>query len=107
MIHMKNIEIMTAKSATYLGNVGDKAIKSYEARKLNEARAALEAKARELGVSLEAIMGVSGGRKKTVAAAKYRHPENAALTWTGRGRTPKWVVDHEAQSRSRDDLLIA
>jgi DNA-binding protein H-NS len=52
-------------------------------------------------------MGMSGGRKKTFVAAKYRHPENAALTWTGRGRTPKWVLEHEAQGGSRDDLLIA
>ena len=22
---------------------------------------------------------------------KYRHPENGALEWTGRGRKPKWV----------------
>lgn len=102
-----NLENMSLDELKALSKDIDKAIKSYEARKLNEARAALEAKARELGVSLEAIMGVSGGRKKTVAAAKYRHPENAALTWTGRGRTPKWVVDHEAQGRSRDDLLIA
>lgn len=84
----------------------EKAIKTFEARKLNEARAELEAKARELGVSLEAVMGGSKGSKKTVAPAKYRHPENASLTWTGRGRTPKWVVEHEAQGGSRDDLLI-
>lgn len=25
--------------------------------------------------------------------AKYRHPENGELTWTGRGRKPKWVED--------------
>lgn len=101
-----NLENMSLDELKTLSKDIDKAIKSYEARKLNEARAALEAKARELGVSLEAIIGVSSGRKKTVAAAKYRHPENAALTWTGRGRTPKWVVDHEAQGGSRDDLLI-
>ena len=84
----------------------EKAIKTFEARKLNEARAELEAKARELGVSLEAVMGGGKGSKKTVSPAKYQHPENASLTWTGRGRTPKWVVEHEAQGGSRGDLLI-
>lgn len=102
-----NLEEMSLAELKALAKEIDKAIKSYEVRKLNEARAALEEKARELGVSLEAIMGMSGGRKKTFVAAKYRHPENAALTWTGRGRTPKWLLEHEAQGGSRDELLIA
>lgn len=101
-----NLKTMTLDELKALSKEIDKAIKSFEARKLSEARVALEAKARELGVSLDAVLGTSSGRKKTVVNAKYRHPENAALTWTGRGRTPKWVVEHEAQGGSRDDLLI-
>ena len=38
----------------------EKAIKTFETRKLAEARAVLEAKARELGVSLEAILTSEG-----------------------------------------------
>ena len=102
-----NLENMSLDELKALSKDVDKAIESYEARKLNEARAVLEAKARELGVSLDAVMGGSNGRKKTVIAPKYRHPENPALTWTGRGRTPKWITEYEAQGGSRDDLLIA
>lgn len=102
-----NLENMSLDELKALSKDVDKAIKTYEARKLNEARAELEAKARELGVSLDAVMGGGSGRKRSVAAPKYRHPENPSLTWTGRGRTPKWVVDHEGQGGSRDDLLIA
>ena len=101
-----NLENMSLDELKALSKEIDKAVKSYESRKLNEARAALEAKARELGVSLDAVMGVSSVRKKTVVAAKYRHPDNASLTWMGRGRAPRWVVDHEAQGGSRDELLI-
>lgn len=102
-----NLENMSLDELKALYKEIDKAINSYEARKLNEARAVLEAKARELGVSLSAVMGVSGRSKKSVVTAKYRHPENASLTWTGRGRTPRWVVEYEAQGGSRDDLLTA
>ena len=101
-----NLAEMSLQELTALSRDIDKAIKSYEARKLAEARAALEAKARELGVSLEAILGVKAPRKKSAVSAKYAHPENSELTWSGRGLTPKWVKAHEALGGSRDDLLI-
>lgn len=85
----------------------EKAIKTYEARKLAEARAALEEKARELGVSLEAVLGGKPARTASSAVPKYRHPENASLTWSGRGRTPKWIADHEVKGGSREDYAIA
>jgi DNA-binding protein H-NS len=84
----------------------DQALKTYEERKIREARAELEAKARELGVSLEAVMGKGNGAKRNKVPAKYRHPENPDKTWTGRGRTPKWIAEHEANGGSRDDFLI-
>lgn len=37
-------------------------------------------------------------------AAKYADPEGK--TWSGRGRTPAWIVEHEEQGGSRDDFLI-
>lgn len=36
---------------------------------------------------------------------KYRHPENNALTWTGKGRQPKWVEFYLEQGGKLDDLL--
>jgi DNA-binding protein H-NS len=31
-------------------------------------------------------------RGKTRVAVKFRHPKNPSLTWTGRGRKPRWLV---------------
>jgi DNA-binding protein H-NS len=101
-----NLAEMSLQELTALSREIDMAIKSYEARRLAEARAALEAKAQELGVSLDEILGMKSARKRSVVAAKYAHPENPALTWSGRGLAPKWVKDHEARGGSRDDLLI-
>jgi DNA-binding protein H-NS len=69
----------------------DRAIASFEARKKAEARAALEAKAREFGFSLSEI--VEGGEKKarTPAKAKFHHPDDPSITWSGRGRRPAWA----------------
>lgn len=36
---------------------------------------------------------------------RYKNPETG-LTWSGRGRPPKWIVEAEGQGRSRDEFLI-
>jgi len=38
-------------------------------------------------------------------APKYRHPETG-LTWTGRGKAPRWIVDAEASGKPRQSFLI-
>ena len=83
-----------------------KAIGSFEDRKKAEARAAVEAKAKEFGFSLTDLAGSAGGRKRGPSAAKYRHPENPDVTWTGRGRKPKWVAEHIAAGKDIADLEI-
>jgi DNA-binding protein H-NS len=83
----------------------DKAIKSFEARRLAEARKELEQKARELGVSLNEILGVQG-KKGVKSLPKYRHPEDPTLTWAGRGRKPVWFIEAIASGKSADDLRI-
>lgn len=85
----------------------EKAINSYEARRLADARKALEAKAAELGVSLSEVMGGKPAKAaKAAVSAKYAHPENAAITWSGRGRKPKWVEAALAAGKTMADLEI-
>lgn len=46
-------------------------------------------------------------RKSTgKVAPKYRNPDNASETWTGRGRQPRWLTAFTDVGRSRDDFLI-
>ncbi|MEO6959207.1 MAG: H-NS histone family protein [Burkholderiaceae bacterium] len=44
-------------------------------------------------------------RPKNRVPAKFRHPETGE-TWTGRGKTPRWISAAEAQGQSRNDFLI-
>jgi len=69
-----------------------RAIRSYSTRKLLEARQKLEAQAREMGYSLNEIIDVPA-KGKSVNPPKYRHPENPDLTWSGRGRKPRWITE--------------
>jgi DNA-binding protein H-NS len=100
------LETMSLSEIKALQRDIEKAIKTFEERKVAEARAAIEVKARELGITLAAVIGDKSSRAGS-ATAKYRHPENPSLTWSGRGRTPKWIADHEAKGGSRDDYAIS
>lgn len=83
------------------------AITNYEGRTKAKARAELEAHARELGFNLaELIGGEAPSRKRSPAVAKYRHPENPAETWSGRGRKPAWFAAAIASGKTPDDLAI-
>ena len=72
---------------------------------LNELRAL----AKTRGYAIEDLLSkepkakLAGGNKVKV---KYRHPENAELEWTGRGRKPKWVESWLANGGSVDNLLV-
>ena len=68
-----------------------KAITNFEARKRAEAKKALEAVAKEHGMSIDSILGAKKKRKSSgPVAPKYRNPNDAGQTWSGRGRQPAW-----------------
>ena len=83
-----------------------KAISTYEDRQKEEARAKVEALARELGYFLAELVGIETKSSRAPTAAKYRHPENPALTWSGRGRKPQWFVEALAAGKTATDLAI-
>lgn len=83
-----------------------KAISTFEARQKAEARTKVEAVAREMGYSLAELVGTDSKPKRTPAAPKYQHPKDPAVTWSGRGRKPKWFVDALASGTPAGDLEI-
>lgn len=68
---------------------------------------------REYDISPEEIAAAYRSANKTARRVankqsvppKYRDPASGK-TWSGRGRTPRWLVTAEEQGRSRDDFLI-
>ena len=83
-----------------------KAISTYEDRHKAEARTKLEAIAKEMGYSLAELIGIEMKATHAPALAKYRHPENAALTWSGRGRKPQWFADHINAGKDPSALAV-
>jgi DNA-binding protein H-NS len=58
--------------------------------------------AKELGFGGSTV-SVSTTTTKTPVAVKYRSGD---FTWTGRGRQPKFIVDHIATGGKIEDLLV-
>ena len=71
---------------------------------LNEARAFVKSR----GYALEDLLGKEIKAKGPTGKVKvkYRHPKNAALEWTGRGRQPKWVGEWLAAGGTLDALRV-
>ncbi len=100
-----NLDKLSVDELQQLQKDAAKAIANYEERKRTEALAELEKVAQKHGYKLADL---AGGKKAAKAAspAKYRHPENPALTWTGRGRQPKWIKEGLEAGKSLDDFAI-
>jgi DNA-binding protein H-NS len=84
-----------------------KAIATFEDRQKAEARAKVEVLARVLGYSLSELVGTETKSFRAPAVAKYRHPANPALTWSGRGRKPQWFVEALEAGKTASDLAIS
>ncbi|MEJ6395905.1 H-NS histone family protein [Gymnodinialimonas sp. 2305UL16-5] len=84
----------------------EQAVASFEARQRSEAIAELEKVAAKHGYKLKDLLGGKPSKAKTQGVAKYAHPENPSMTWTGRGRQPGWIKEALAAGKSLDDFAI-
>lgn len=50
--------------------------------------------------------GRRGEHSEASPVAKYRHPENPDLTWSGRGRRPAWIREGVEAGRALSDFEI-
>ena len=83
-----------------------KAISTFENRQKAEAREKVEMLARDLGFTLAELAELEGPKRKRAPSTKiYRHPDNPAVTWSGRGRKPGWFAAHVDAGKDPDVLL--
>ncbi|TDT72678.1 DNA-binding protein H-NS [Litoreibacter halocynthiae] len=90
-----------------------KAIERHDKGERNKALAAIQAKAKSLGFSLDELTGGGAGKaakptrkKRAPAKVTHRHPDDKTLTWVGLGARPKWLKDAIASGRSLDEFKI-
>lgn len=100
------LEALTLNELKQLRKDVVKAIDSYADRQKAEARVAVEAVARQMGYTLAELVPPEGRSNRIPAAPKYCHPDDPSLTWSGRGRRPKWFLDALAFGATIEDLSI-
>ena len=67
----------------------------------------IEELAGKKGFSVNQLFGGRGSsRKGTTVAIKYQNSKNAAETWTGRGRKPRWLTAKVEQGHKLESFLI-
>ncbi|MBB5367884.1 MULTISPECIES: H-NS family nucleoid-associated regulatory protein [unclassified Janthinobacterium] len=70
------------------------------------ARDEILAIAKNAGIALQDIIQAKPSAEKKTVATKFRHPEQAELQWTGRGRQPLWVRDWLVSGKDIDLLRV-
>jgi DNA-binding protein H-NS len=86
--NMNYTELMQLRSRV------DRLVEQKKTEAQTELRAKIANLAKAQGLSLEDVLGGKrrSGRGKGTVAIKYRDPKNPENTWTGRGRTPRWMA---------------
>ena len=86
--------------------------RSKKEEKLTKVRNKMAALAEAEGLDLDELLGSNPKRTKKKGAtgakvpAKYQHPTDESLQWTGRGRQPKWVVEYLKGGKKKLDTLL-
>lgn len=108
---MMNLAEMSVEELLQLQEQVAREIKLRRARDKKEVLSKIRALAAAGGYTLEELVAGAPagepGKKTRTVAPKYRHLQNPSLTWTGRGKQPRWVADYLAAGKSLSDLLIA
>ena len=88
----------------------EKAIKEYESQAKTKALQEMQAIAKKHGLSIDDVVGRKGkkskGKAKAAAAPKYRNPDNASETWSGRGRQPAWYKAAVSKGKKPESMAI-
>jgi len=71
-----------------------------------ELRQRVIAMVEDAGFKVQDLFG-KGRKGKGSVAVKYRDPQNAENTWTGRGRMPRWMVAATKGGRAKKEDFLA
>jgi DNA-binding protein H-NS len=60
------------------------------------------------GLKLEELFAELGGSKPKGKRelVRFRHPQDASLTWSGRGKRPNWMKEAMAKGMTEDQMRV-
>jgi DNA-binding protein H-NS len=102
MIDEKSLESLTIDELKELSEKIDLLLKNRQTTQRNNAIEKINQILKDNNLSPEDAFP---NRQQTKKRTTYRHPYNTAITWSGRGRKPNWLIDYIAAGNSPDDLI--
>ena len=113
-VHVGSVETMSEADLRELIENAEKALERLIAKRARKTLKEASRLAAEVGFEVTfSKVGKAGDAKakpqspRGKVAPKYRNPDNAEETWTGRGRQPKWVQAALGRGLTLSDLAIA
>lgn len=101
-----DLDSLSLKELKQLQKDVDAAIANYKDRERRKALAEVEVFLRERGLTAADLSDLGVKKTRKPAAVKYANPVDASMTWTGRGRRPRWVDAWLAEGKSLADLAV-
>jgi DNA-binding protein H-NS len=90
--------------------IGDaqKEIERKEKSRIRDIRNRMEKLASEVDMTPEQVLSYEKKAKTTgkPGVPRFRNPDNAKQTWTGRGKRPKWYMDALAKGFTPEQMEI-
>jgi len=106
---MKQLENMSVEELDELIRSAEKHKKEYDKRMREEAKRRVNEVLREYGFKLGDLFpryADANAGKPAPADVEYRDPDNPSLTWTGKGRKPKWLKEREEAGEDIEDFRV-
>jgi DNA-binding protein H-NS len=110
MVKMNGLEKLSYAELAELRSRVDRLMLEKQDTERTELRERISALAKEHGFDLRELLDgrrKGKGKGRGGVAIKYRDPKNPENTWTGRGRTPRWMVAAlKGGKAKKEDFLI-
>jgi len=97
---------LTDKSVDELWALHEQVVHLLSSR-LNEEKALLEKRLKELGAQSGTSSGAAAKRPYPRVVPKFRNPDHPSETWAGRGKKPRWVVAALKKGKRLEEFRIA
>jgi DNA-binding protein H-NS len=112
---LKSLSVQELKS---LQKKVDREMANRDKRQRKDALSAVKEKAKQLGYSLDELVNNEAPAKSAAtpakpkatrapAAPKYRSKDDPSLTWSGRGRPPRWIKEAQEKGIDLETMRIA
>ena len=103
-----DISDLSTQELNELISMAKKLIRKNRSKEIRALKAEMAQLAAARGLSLDEVMGSgrAGGKKRAPVAPKYRDPNDPAVTWSGRGRKPRWFEEALEAGKTPEDMAI-